>query len=120
MVLIEGLSMKVLKKKDKMLFNNNDISFGNVSIKNDTLTLEIIKTQPAFRNLKYGTETLKGILKYISKQSKYKKIYLNPLPLDSNGLNLEKLISFYKKFGFKKSSKADISYPFLMEKTLIF
>ncbi|RXJ89134.1 hypothetical protein CRV01_10990 [Arcobacter sp. CECT 8983] len=110
--------MKVLKKKDKILFNNNDISFGNLSINNDTLTLEIIKTQPAFRNQKYGTNTLKGILKYISKELKYKKIYLNPLPLDSDGLKLEKLITFYKKFGFIKSNRADISYPYLMEKEL--
>lgn len=110
--------MKILKKEDKILFNNNDISFGNLSINNDVLTLEIIKTLPAFRNQKYGTKTLKGILEYISKEIKYKKIYLNPLPLDSNGLRLEGLIIFYEKFGFKKSSKANISYPYLMEKKL--
>ncbi|NVJ53504.1 MAG: hypothetical protein HWD90_07395 [Campylobacteraceae bacterium] len=110
--------MKILKKKDKILFNNNDISFGNLSINNDVLTLEIIKTLPAFRNQKYATKTLKGILEYISKEIKYKKIYLNPLPLDSNGLKLEKLITFYKKFGFTNSSNADISYPYLMEKKL--
>lgn len=110
--------MKFLKKQDKILFNNNDISFGNLSINNDVLTLEIIKTLPAFRNQKYGTKTLKGILKYVSLELKYKKIYLNPLPLDSDGLKLENLIVFYRKFGFKKSNKADISSPYLMEKKL--
>lgn len=111
--------MKVLKKEDKMFFNNNDISFGNVSIKNDVLFLEIIKTLPAFRNLNYATNTLSGILSFVKRERKYKKIYLNPLPLDTNGLNLEKLICFYEKFGFIKSSEANRAYPFLMEKNLL-
>jgi len=112
--------MKFLRKKDRIFFNNNDISTGNLSIKNDTLTLEIIKTIPSCRNSNYATSTLTNVLKYIKNQNKYKTMYLNPLPIDSNGLNLEKLISFYKKFGFRKSSKSDLSHPFLMEKSLLF
>lgn len=111
--------MKVLRKSDRMLFNNNDVSFANVSINNDVLTLEIIKTEPRFRNLKYATNTLKGVLRYLSKHKEYKKMYLNPLPIDANGLNLDKLISFYEKFGFTKSRSANRTFPFLMEKNLL-
>ncbi len=113
--------MKVLKKNNKFYFNNNDISFINITIYKDTLFLEIIKTLPTYRNNSYATETLKRVLKYLKKQNKYKKIYLNPLPLDSTrGLNLEMLINFYKKFGFYKSIKSDSSRPYLMEKDLFF
>lgn len=65
--------MKVLKKEDKMFFNNNDVSFGNVSVKNDVLFLEIIKTLPAFRNLNYATNTLLGILSFVKRDKNIKK-----------------------------------------------
>jgi hypothetical protein len=45
-------------------------------------------------------------------------ISLSPTPLDSNGLNIEQLIRFYEKLGFKKAKICDLYYPNIMEKKL--
>lgn len=111
--------MKITLEKNKIYFNDADKAFANITI-NDTLVyLELIKVDVKFRGRSLATELMIKILEYI--KTNYKDIThiaLNPTPLDSNGLNLEQLIIFYEKFGFKKVKICDLYYPNLMEKKL--
>lgn len=110
--------MIIKEEKNRVYFNYDDKSFANISIKEDTVRLELIKTLPQFRKFHIATKLMLQILQYIKEQKLYKIIYLNPLPLDRLGLDLEQLIVFYSKFGFKSSPLKDQHCPYLMEKHL--
>jgi len=111
--------MKIIKEKNKIYFNDNNISFANVTIdyKTNIVFLELLKVVPEYRNSNLAKNILTKIIAYI-KSIGYKLINLNPLPLDRNGLNLDQLIDFYKKFNFISSSNYDRAYPYMMSRVL--
>lgn len=108
--------MEITQKENRVYFNYDDKAYANISIHKKTIRLELIKTLPKFRKCGYATRLFIEVLKYIRAKFKSYALYLNPLPLDPNGLKLQQLINFYKKFGFRQSSKCDKYEPYLMEK----
>lgn len=110
--------MTIKKENNRIYFNYDNKCFANISIKEDTLELQLIETLPQFRRFQIATKLMINILHYIKEQNYFKVIYLNPLPLDRFGLNLNQLIHFYSKFGFSFSELKDIHKPNLMEKRL--
>ena len=111
--------MKIKKVNDRIYFNYNNKSFANVSIKGNNIKLELLETLPKFRNSHFASNLMQDIINYLKSLDTYKMIYLNPLPLDRFGLELEDLIKFYKKFNFYESSKKDIHCPFLMQRAIL-
>lgn len=110
--------MEIKEENNRIYFNYDDKSYANISIEDNKICLELIKTSPKFRHCGFAKRLLAEILKYIKLRFKSFRIYLDPLPLDTNGLNINQLISFYNKFGFKESKQRDIHHPYLMVKFL--
>lgn len=113
--------MFIEKKDTKIIFNYRDKAYAIMDIDslNSEIRLNILRVSNPFRNMGIATFVMKEILNYISKFfNSIKKITLSPLPLDTNGLNHQQLISFYKKFGFKLCQSNDISTPYLMSKDI--
>lgn len=110
--------MEIKYDNNRVYFNYFDKSYANITMKEKNVCLELLKTLPRFRNQSYATKLLQKVMDYILKRKEFTHIYLNPLPLESDGLNLEQLIGFYKKHGFKSSDKRDIHMPYLMVKRL--
>lgn len=96
--------MKIRKTNNKIYFNYEEKSFGNITVSDNCATIELIKVIPSFRGARLATRTLLNIISYIRVNLKnITKIELTPLPLESNGLNYDQLVGFYKKYGFQKS-----------------
>ncbi len=110
--------MDIVIENNRFYFNYLDKSFANLSIKNNSMKLELIKTVPAFRNMGLATNLLTEIIAFLKREKKCKFLFVNPLPLESSGLKFDSLIKFYIKYGFKKSNKADMHEPYLMVKEL--
>ncbi|MEA3354734.1 MAG: GNAT family N-acetyltransferase [Campylobacterota bacterium] len=113
--------MEILKKNNRIYFNDNNKAFANISIDhtNNRVKLELIKVIPDYRNRKIATNLMSNILQYISRNLyDINTIILNPLPLDGNGLSHEKLITFYRKFGFTMLLHGNRNSPYLMLKNL--
>lgn len=111
--------MDITCKNHRIYFDYEGISSANISMKGTAVCLELIKTLPKFRNKKYATKLLLKIIEYVLKRKNFTHIYLNPLPLETkSGLDLEQLIKFYSKHGFKASNDRDIHSPYLMVKKL--
>jgi len=107
--------MKITKEKNKIYFDFEDKSSANINIKNDFIKIELIKTELKYRGQRFASKILKYIIGYIKINFKsIKKILLSPLPLDINGLDLNELISFYKRYNFKKSDMPSREEPHLM------
>lgn len=111
--------MKVKKTQNKIYFKDEEKSFLNISIKNNTATLELLKVDEKYRNSKLGSKIVLFVLSYIKRYlSHIKVIELSPLPLDKKGLSLELLVKFYEKFGFVKRFGLRSHEPYLMVKSL--
>jgi len=110
--------MEIIKKENRIYFNDNDISFGNISIHDTYIKIEMIRIIPEYRGQGLGHKLFIFIINYIRKNFNCKKIILSPLPIktggDENILNLEQLVIFYKKFGFKMSEETTKEEPYLM------
>lgn len=75
----------------------------------------MIKVESGFRGKKLASITLQKILYYIKKELKgISKVELTPLPLCSDGLNIEQLICFYEKYGFRRSNFTNSFNKYLM------
>ncbi len=111
--------MKVKKTQNKIYFKDDEKSFLNISIKENTATLELLRVDERYRNSKLGSKIVSFVLFYIKKYlSHIKSIELSPLPLDKKGLSLESLVKFYEKFGFIKRFGQRSHEPYLMVKAL--
>lgn len=113
--------MHIEKKDNRIHFKYSDKAYAIVALdkNNSTVTLDTIRVFEPFRNRGIATNVMKNILIYIATFFKsIKKIVLNPLPLDTNGLNIQQLINFYKKFGFDSLKNYDRATPYLMSKTI--
>ncbi len=111
--------MKIDIKDNKIFFSCEDRTFLNVTVDRTSkcVFIELLKVKRLYREQKCAKKIMKKALAYL-KENGYDEVCLNPLPLDKDGLDLETLILFYKKFGFVESHKRDITYPYLMVKYL--
>ena len=111
--------MKIISKNNRIYFNDEDKSFINITTnsKTNSAFIDLVKVVPEYRNNKLATNLMNKVLNYI-KSKGFNIVSLNPLPLDQDGLNLNQLIKFYKKFDFLQSAKKDISYPYLMSRII--
>lgn len=113
--------MLIKKENNRIHFKYLDKAYAIIAVDEakSTITLDIIKVLEPFRNSGIATKVLKEVFTYISSFFKtIRKFVLNPLPLDTKGLNLEQLIRFYKNFGFTLLEKNDKSTPYLMGRTI--
>lgn len=104
-------------KNNRIFFNEEDKAYANLTLigDKDLAHLELIKVEPKYRRMHLATHMMEKLLSYIDKRG-YTNIELNPLPLDLTGMNLNQLIGFYKKFGFKLSNSKSRSTPYLMKR----
>lgn len=112
--------MEIKKIKNRTYFNMENIAYANISFQEEyeIVCLELLKVELEHRQKGFGSTLFDQVILYI-KASGYKRIELNPLPLDSNGLNLNELISFYKRHGFRDSLNKRLESPYLMEMFII-
>lgn len=82
---------------------------------NSSLKLSMIKVKPEYRyqknsdtNLKIGTRVMTDLIKYADAHKKI--VTLTPENID--GINVNYLIQFYKKFGFKMNSGYNKNYEY--------
>lgn len=100
--------MKIEKRTNKIFFNNQNRAYGNITIENDTATIELIKVLPEFRGKNLAASLLEYIIFYTKKNLRnIRKIELTPLPIDTNGLKINQLVKFYERHGFRKSYSTD-------------
>ena len=115
--------MKITRKNNRLYFNRKDIAFGNLTIHNDTIKLELIKVLPEYRGHHLASRLLKEIIDYVKNHCEQTKIILSPLPIASSGmtdkhLTLQQLIDFYKRYDFKESNEKTKEEPYLMVRYL--
>ena len=68
--------------------------------------IEGLVIHEGFKKKGYGRLLMNRLIKYLKSKQEY-TIYLNASPLGINGLNLYRLVNFYKSFGFKTIIKDD-------------
>jgi ribosomal protein S18 acetylase RimI-like enzyme len=90
--------------------NSKAYAFLSIDLLPDSeyLVLYEIYVSSFFRKKGIGTVALKMVEKFYQ-NSEYKKIILNPSPLDEN-IEKRNLINWYKKNGYKKSEINDFAY----------
>ncbi|NQY21894.1 MAG: GNAT family N-acetyltransferase [Campylobacteraceae bacterium] len=112
--------MEIKKANNRTYFNIENIAYANISFLEEygIVCLELLKVEIEHRQKGFGSYLFDEVISYI-KASGYKRVELNPLPLDSNGLNLNELISFYKRHGFEMSLNKRLESPYLMEMFII-
>lgn len=78
--------------------------FGDT--KRNMAKIEDLRTDPDMQQEGIGSYLMEQILKDLKKRG-FDKVYLNASPIGTirNKISLEKLVSFYKKFGFKEIDK---------------
>jgi GNAT superfamily N-acetyltransferase len=109
--------MNIIEKENRIFFEDN-CSYGNISINNTLIKIEMIRVLPKYRGKGLASKLLKLILVYIQKHFTHAKIVLSPLPISTGAeekkLNLEQLISFYKEYKFQESNEKSREEPYLM------
>jgi len=114
--------MNIIKKENRVYFNDKDIAFGNISIHETFIKIEMIRIIPQFRGKGLSRKFFTSILQYIQQNLTCKKILLSPMPINNGGeeqrLEFEELVNFYKKFNFKISEEKSQEEPYLMVKYL--
>jgi len=110
--------MTIEQSKNETLFSNK-YGHGKVTYNNTITEISIMHVELKYRNQGYGKKLMGYILDYIKIiYPQTTKIILSPLPVDNYGLQLNELIEFYKKFGFKECEEYPQDKPYLMECTL--
>lgn len=111
--------MDIIEKNNKIYFDNDNKSYGNITLENDSATIELIKVLPEYRGGRLGSSLLSQIIEFISENFEFiRKIELMPLSLDKNGLDHSQLMSFYERYGFNQSPVTTKHRPYLMVKHL--
>lgn len=110
--------MKIKVKENKIYFDDGKV-FGNIKVKEKSVNIELIKVLPPYRHKRLATSFVEYVLRYINSNIKNaNRITLTPLPLDSDGLNIEQLISFYENFGFRRDNLTNSFEKYKMTKYL--
>ena len=112
-----------IKEKENRIYFDNQTAYGNISIHNEYIKLELIRVHAQYRRKGFAKELLDKIVQYIKENFIQKKIVLSPLPLGNGDpnetvLNLPKLITFYKKNNFNESQEKTREEPYLMVRYL--
>lgn len=107
--------MVIEQRKNQTHFSNK-YSHGKVCCEKHTIEISMMYVEPQYRNKGYGKKLMEYILEHINIiYPETKMVILSPLPLDTEGLNLKKLMGFYSNFGFKKSVVCPKDKPYMME-----
>lgn len=103
---------------NRIYFNDDNKAFANALIDatNSYAYIELLKVVPEYRQQHLASKLMRILLSYIKNMS-IQQIELNPIPLDTTGLKLNELISFYSKLGFIKSVNQSEYRPNLMSLT---
>jgi GNAT superfamily N-acetyltransferase len=75
--------------------------------KGNRLDLDAIVIPKNLRGMGYGTKLMKEIVKYADNENK--PIFLTP-DTSYGGTSVNRLIRFYKKFGFRKNIDSSVSH----------
>lgn len=112
--------MEIKQLKNRTYFNIDNKAYANISFEEEykIVCIELIKVDLEYRQNGFASTLFDKVIEYI-KTSGYKRIELNPLPLDRHGLNLNELISFYKRRGFNVTCENRRESPYLMQKLII-
>lgn len=113
--------MNINQKENRIYFNENDTSYGNISIKDGLVKIELIRVNEKYRGQGLASKLLEKMIQYIKNHYHHVKIVLSPMPMSFGGANesifsLEQLIKFYKNHKFKESKNKTREEPFLMER----
>jgi len=111
--------MEIMKKDNRVYFKEKNTSYGNISISENTIKIELIRVIEEFRGKGFASQLLEKIMQYIQEHYKHAKVILSPMPIgfggdDKSQFNLEQLIQFYKSHKFKESSEKTREEPYLM------
>ena len=111
--------MEIIKKDNRIYFKEQNTSYGNISINQNTIKIELIRVIEKFRGKGLASILLEKIMQYIKEHYKHAKVILSPMPIgfggdDKSQFNLEQLIQFYKSHKFKESSEKTREEPYLM------
>lgn len=109
----------VIRQNGNETFFINKYCHGKITCIDLVIEVSMMQVEVKYRQKGYAKKLMKYILHYI--QAVYpntKKIILSPLPLASDGLDLESLMKFYKKFGFEESKEHPREKPHMMEMVL--
>jgi len=114
--------MNIIKKENRIFFED-DCSYGNISIDNNQVKIELIRVHEQCRGRGFASKLLEKMIQYIKDHYKHIKIVLSPMPLSRGGINesildLQQLIKFYKSHKFKESNEKTREEPFLMVRYL--
>ncbi len=77
---------------------------------NDTMSIELLKVNPYFQNKGIGKLLVKSIIEK-AKEARCNYVFVRAEPFPDSLMNLNELITWYKKFGFcelKKISNTEI------------
>jgi len=115
--------MNITQKENRIYFKEGDISYGNITINDSLVKIELIRVNEKYRGKGLAAKLLKKMIQYIQKHFHHVKIVLSPMPIGFGGpkeskLNLEQLIKFYKSHKFKESNLKTREEPYLMERQI--
>lgn len=89
-----------MTKNNQIFIKDEEKAFLNANIFNENIIfIELIKVKREYRNKNYAKKILQKAIEYFKKLG-FKLIKLTALPIDSQGLNINQLKEFYKKFNF--------------------
>lgn len=109
----------VIKQFKNETFFQNKYCHGKITCVDLVMEISMMQVEPEYRSQGYAKKFMVYIINYIKAvHPNTKQIVLSPLPLDTHGLNLKSLISFYKKFGFIDSNTHPQDMPYMMYKAL--
>ena len=114
--------MKIIKKENRIYFDTN-LSYGNISIHNDYIKLELIRVHEEHTGNGFASKLLEQIIQYVKENFLHKKIVLSSMPISIGGQKnktfiLQQLIDFYKRHKFKESNETTREEPYLMVRYL--
>jgi GNAT superfamily N-acetyltransferase len=100
---------KIASVTSEVLFNSYEYEFNDVFSEeqfneifpdDDIIKIEHIEVFDEYKNKGIASELMKRIMNLMKKRG-YTQFYLNACPLGYSGLELNDLVKFYEKFGFK-------------------
>ena len=113
--------MNIIQKENRIYFKESNIAYGNISMNDNSIKIELIRVYEKYRGRGFATKLLEKMLQYIKVHYKHAKIILSPMPIGTGGqndskLSLNQLIKFYKHHNFQESKEKTREEPFLMER----
>lgn len=100
---IGSISMEILFDSYTHEFDDvfDEDTFDELYPDSEIVKIEHIEVNDNYKNSGIGYELMKRGME-LMKKNNYNQFYLNASPMGFNGLNINDLVNFYKKFGFKE------------------